>query len=178
MRNLIKQHESEETRTDIGSPQYVWSWTVYFLRHIGRPALADEVRKKFKNAHPDLEKKCGGRAIGNGREKEWLSVPVAMAAAFPNGELSTAYQSSKRSKKLPGAARSASSRQAGSDLFGEDRGERDDSPPPPPISASSDAAAGGGGGGAGAGGGVGADSSRRRRCRRRCRCRGSGGVGR
>ncbi|NBO67055.1 MAG: hypothetical protein EBU88_19800, partial [Acidobacteria bacterium] len=86
--NVIKQHEREATREQPGSPQYMWSWIVYYLRHIGRPALADEVREKFKEAHPNLEKKCGGRAIGHGFGQEWLSVPVAMAAAFPNGELS------------------------------------------------------------------------------------------
>ena len=107
--NVIKQHEREATREQPGSPQYMWSWIVYYIRHIGRPALADEVREKFKEAHPNLDKKCGGRAIGHGYGQEWLSVPVAMAAAFPNGELSAvalpygepsaAHRPTKRLKK-------------------------------------------------------------------------------
>ena len=106
MKNIIKQHERAATREETGSPQYMWSWIVYYLRHIGRPALADEVREKFKEAHPNLGKKCGGRAIGHGNGQEWLSVPVAMAVAFPNGELSAAHRPTKRSKKLPPAAAS------------------------------------------------------------------------
>ena len=108
-KNVYKQLERGDG-TEIGSPQYVWSWTVYFFRHIGRPALADEVRQKFKDAHPQLTKKCGGRAIGHGGGQEWLSVPAAMAAAFPNGELSAAHQAhqpTKRSKKNGSGAKVA-----------------------------------------------------------------------
>ena len=107
--NVYKQLERGDG-TEIGSPQYVWSWTVYFFRHIGRPALADEVRQQFKAAHPQLTKKCGGRAIGHGGGQEWLSLPAAMAVAFPNGELSAAHQAhppTKRSKKNGSGAKVA-----------------------------------------------------------------------
>ena len=104
--NVYKQLERGDG-TEIGSPQYVWSWTVYFFRHIGRPALADEVRQQFKAAHPELMKKCGGRAIGHGGGQEWLSLPAAMAVAFPNGELSAAHQPTKRSKKNGSGAKVA-----------------------------------------------------------------------
>ena len=74
-----------------------------------------------------------------------------------SGRKSPKVQKSKSHNRNRALVRQlTSSRQGGSDLFGEDRGERDDSSPPPPpiISASSDAAAGGGG----------------RRCGRRRRC--------
>ena len=79
------------------SPQYLWSWIVYFIRHIGRPALAAEVREAFHIAHPKLLR-VGGRQIGLGEGQEWLSVPAAMAAAFPNGELAIAHRPPKRRK--------------------------------------------------------------------------------
>ena len=44
-------------------------------------ALAAEVREAFKSAHPNF--KAGGRTIGHCQGQEWLSVPAAMAVAFP-----------------------------------------------------------------------------------------------
>jgi len=55
MKNLRAQHQRNPE--DHGSPQYLWSWTVYFIRHIGRPALAQKVWDRFKDAHLDLKKK-------------------------------------------------------------------------------------------------------------------------
>ena len=93
------------------SPQYLWSWIVYFIRHIGRPALAAEVREAFHIAHPKLLR-VGGRQIGLGEGQEWLSVPAAMAAAFPNGELAIAHRPPKRRK---GAAASTYEQDLASD---------------------------------------------------------------
>ena len=85
------------------SPQYLWSWIVYFIRHIGRPALKDEVREAFHRAHPSLVR-VGGRQIGLGEGQEWLSVPAAMAAAFPNGELSAFSEAQHHPKRRKRAA--------------------------------------------------------------------------
>jgi len=85
------------------SPQYLWSWIVYFIRHIGRPALKEEVREAFQRAHPSLVR-VGGRSIGLGEGQEWLSVPAAMAAAFPNGELSAFSEAQRQPKRRKRAA--------------------------------------------------------------------------
>ena len=84
------------------SPQYLWSWIVYFIRHIGRPALKEEVRDAFQRAHPSLVR-VGGRSIGLGEGQEWLSVPAAMAAAFPNGELSAFSEAAAKRSITPNA---------------------------------------------------------------------------
>ena len=68
-RNISKRLQNLDPRSQ-DSPQYLWSWTVYFIRHIGRPPLAVEVREAFKSAHPTL--KAGGRTIGHGQGQEWL----------------------------------------------------------------------------------------------------------
>ena len=78
-RNIKSKLQKKEPGSQ-ESPQYLWSWIVYFIRHIGRPALAPEVREAFHIAHPAL-KRVGGRQIGLGEGQEWLSVPAAMAAA-------------------------------------------------------------------------------------------------
>ena len=79
-RNISKRLQNLDPSSQ-DSQQYLWSWTVYFIRHIGRPPLAAEVREAFKSAHPNL--KAGGRTIAHGQGQEWLSVPAAMAVAFP-----------------------------------------------------------------------------------------------
>ena len=55
------------------------------------------MREAFHLAHPELVR-VGGRQIGLGEGQEWLSVPAAMAAAFPNGELAIAHRPPKRRK--------------------------------------------------------------------------------